>query len=75
MRNHGIVTAGRTIEEATVLALYLERACKAQLMVEACGGAVHVCSHEDAVAKAGRVMTQSPRVFDYLSRRVAADGT
>lgn len=72
MRNHGIVTAGRTIEEATVLALYLERACKAQLTVEACGGAVHVCSHEDAVAKAGRVLPQSPRVFDYLVRRVSS---
>ncbi|MDH3241132.1 MAG: class II aldolase/adducin family protein [Alphaproteobacteria bacterium] len=70
MRNHGIVTAGRNIEEATVLALYLERACKSQLLVEACGGAKHICSHEDAVAKAGRVLPQSPRVFDYLVRRV-----
>jgi len=70
MRNHGIVTAGRNIEEATVLALYLERACKAQLTVEACGGAKHICSHQDAVAKAGRVLPQSPRVFDYLVRRV-----
>jgi len=70
MRNHGIVTAGRNIEEATVLALYLERACKAQLTVEACGGARHICSHQDAVAKAGRVLPQSPRVFDYLVRRV-----
>ncbi|MQA66142.1 MAG: class II aldolase/adducin family protein [Alphaproteobacteria bacterium] len=72
MRNHGIVTAGRTIEEATVLALYLERACKAQLMVESCGGARHVCSHEDAVAKAGRILPQSPRVFDYLVRQVSS---
>ncbi len=70
MRNHGIVTAGRTIEEATVLALYLERACKAQLMVEASGGAVHTCSHEDAVAKTARISTQSGKVFDYLTRRV-----
>ena len=72
MRNHGIVTTGRNIEEATVLALYLERACKAQLTVEACGGAVHICSHEDAVAKTGRVLSQSGRVFDYLTRRVSS---
>jgi L-fuculose-phosphate aldolase len=72
MRNHGIVTAGRTIEEATVLALYLERACRAQLMVESCGGARHVCSNEDAVAKAGRILPQSPRVFDYLVRQVSS---
>ncbi|MDX1485672.1 MAG: class II aldolase/adducin family protein [Alphaproteobacteria bacterium] len=73
MRNHGLVTAGRTIEEATVLALFLERACKAQLAVEACGGAKHVCSEEDAVAKAGRILPQRPKVFEYLSRRVAAE--
>jgi L-fuculose-phosphate aldolase len=73
MRNHGIVTTGRTIEEATVLALYLERACRAQLLLEGCGGAVHVCSHEDAVAKAGRILPQSPRVFDYLVRRVSSE--
>lgn len=73
MRNHGIVTTGRTIEEATVLALYLERACKAQLMVESCGGATHLCSHEDAVAKTGRILPQSPRVFDYLVRRVSSE--
>lgn len=30
MRNHGIVTAGRNIEEATVLAVFLERACQIQ---------------------------------------------
>lgn len=73
MRNHGIVTAGRTIEEATVLALYLERACRTQLAVEACGGATHVCSHADAVAKTGRIIPQSPRVFDYLVRRVSSE--
>ncbi len=73
MRNHGIVTAGRTIEEATVLALYLERACKAQLLVEGCGGARHVCSRDDAVAKEARILPQSPRVFDYLVRRVSSE--
>ena len=74
MRNHGIVTAGRTIEEATVLALWLERACKAQLTVEACGGAKHLCSHEDALAKMARVLPQRQRVFDYLTRREGSKG-
>lgn len=73
MRNHGIVTAGRNIEEATILALFLERACRAQLMVEACGGAVHVCSHEDAVAKTARMLPQRGKVFDYLARRVTSE--
>jgi L-fuculose-phosphate aldolase len=73
MRNHGIVTAGRNIEEATVLALWLERACKAQLMVEACGGAVHLCSHEDAVAKSDKILPQRGKVFEYLTRRVSSE--
>ncbi len=73
LRNHGIVTAGRTIEEATVLALYLEHACKAQLMVEACGGAAHVCPPADAAAKTAMMMPQSGRVFDYLTRRVSSE--
>ncbi len=75
MRNHGIVTAGRTIEEATVLAIHLERACKSQLMVEACGGAVHTCSLEDAVAKTGRMLPQRGRIFDYLTRRLESESS
>lgn len=69
LRNHGIVTLGRTIEEATVLALFLERACKSQLMVEACGGARAVSTPEDAKAKKGRIMPQCQKVFEYLKRR------
>jgi len=74
MANHGIVTAGRTIEEATVLALWLERACKAQLTVEACGGATQLCSHDDAVAKKARILPQRKSVFDYLTRRENGGG-
>jgi L-fuculose-phosphate aldolase len=70
LRNHGIVTTGRTIEEATVLALFLERACKSQLLVEACGGAKHVSTVEDARAKKGRVLPQCCQVFNYLARRL-----
>jgi L-fuculose-phosphate aldolase len=38
LRNHGIVTAGRSIEEAVWLALKLERACRVQLLAEWAGG-------------------------------------
>jgi L-fuculose-phosphate aldolase len=70
LRNHGIVTVGRCIEEATVLALWLEAACKSQLMVEACGGPKHVSTPEDAKAKKGRLMPQCCQVFNYLTRRL-----
>jgi L-fuculose-phosphate aldolase len=69
LQNHGIVTCGRTIEEATVLALYFEKACKVQLQVEACGGAKRVSTPEDARIKRGRILPQSAQVFKYLTRR------
>jgi len=69
LRNHGIVTCGRTIEEATVLALHFEKACRIQLLVESCGGARLVSTPEDAKAKRGRILPQSPQVFKYLTRR------
>jgi L-fuculose-phosphate aldolase len=72
LRNHGLVTVGRTVEEATVLALVLERACKSQMMVEACGGARHVSTLEDAEAKKGRLSQQCCEVFNYLVRKVSA---
>lgn len=71
LQNHGIVTCGRTIEEATVLALYLEKACKVQLLVEACGGAKRVSTPEDAKVKRGRILPQCAQVFKYLTRRCA----
>jgi L-fuculose-phosphate aldolase len=37
LRNHGIVTAGRTIEEAVFLAIKLEKACRIQMLAEAPG--------------------------------------
>jgi ribulose-5-phosphate 4-epimerase/fuculose-1-phosphate aldolase len=69
LRNHGVVTVGRTVEEATILALFLEKACKTQLMVEACGGAKLVSTPEDAKAKKGRILPQCAQVFNYLTRR------
>jgi L-fuculose-phosphate aldolase len=71
LRNHGIATAGRTIEEAVWWALKLERACHAQLMAEAVGGPKLVGSAEDTKAKgawANRTELHES-VFAYLSRR------
>jgi L-fuculose-phosphate aldolase len=73
LRNHGIATAGRTIEEAVWWALKLERACHAQLLAEAAGGPKLVGSTEDIKAKgawANRTELHES-VFAYLSRRYA----
>lgn len=41
LRNHGLVTLGRTIPEAVILMLNLERACKVQVAIESTNQAVH----------------------------------
>src|SRR5205807_196209 len=71
LRNHGIVTAGRSIEEAVWLALKLERACRMQILVEAAGGAKLIAEGEDLRLKSKRAnRTDLHRnVFDYLLRR------
>jgi L-fuculose-phosphate aldolase len=73
LRNHGIVTAGRSIEEAVWLALKLERACRVQLMAEAAGGAKLLADGEDLARKSRRANRNDlhTNVFNYLVRRWA----
>jgi L-fuculose-phosphate aldolase len=75
MRNHGIVTAASTIEESVMKALFLEKACKTQLLCEACGGAQHLSSAEDARTKRDRLLhaSQVDAAFEYFVRRVGGN--
>jgi ribulose-5-phosphate 4-epimerase/fuculose-1-phosphate aldolase len=41
LRNHGLLTLGRTVSEAFILMLNLERACRVQVAIESCGQPVH----------------------------------
>jgi len=70
LRNHGIVTAGRSIEEAVWIALKLERACCVQLMAEWAGGPKFVAEGEDLVKKNSRGNRPDlyTNVFNYLVR-------
>jgi len=70
LRNHGIVTAGRSIEEAVWIALKLERACRVQLMAEWAGGPKLVAEGEDLQAKnrRGNRRDRYTNVFNYLVR-------
>jgi L-fuculose-phosphate aldolase len=54
MQNHGIVTVGESIEEATVYAVLLERAAKMQVSA-ALMGPVHESSAHEAAGKQGQV--------------------
>jgi L-fuculose-phosphate aldolase len=73
LRNHGIVTAAATIEEAVMKAIFLEKACKMQLLCESCGGAKHVSTPEDARVKRDRLLHESQvtAAFNYFARRVS----
>ncbi len=41
LRNHGLVTLGRTVSEAFILMLNLERACRVQIAIESSNQPVH----------------------------------
>ncbi len=72
LRNHGIATAGRTLEEAIWLAITLEKACWMQLVAEAAGGAKLVTPPAEALKKK-RINRPENHVnlFNYLARRQA----
>lgn len=46
LRNHGLLTAGKTVGEAFVRMSYLERACETQLQAMACGTELNVAPPE-----------------------------
>jgi L-fuculose-phosphate aldolase len=70
LRNHGIVAAGRSIEEAVWIALKLERACRVQLLAEWAGGPKLVAEGEDLEQKNRRGSRGDlyTNVFNYLVR-------
>ena len=71
LAHHGLLTAAKTIEEAAVLAFYVERAAKLQLMARAVGPIKRV---KPQLAREARSYRGSPKyiaaTFDYLARRV-----
>jgi ribulose-5-phosphate 4-epimerase/fuculose-1-phosphate aldolase len=42
LRNHGLLTAGRSVDEAVWWFIAMERSCQVQLMAEATGSPVHI---------------------------------
>jgi L-fuculose-phosphate aldolase len=70
LRNHGVVTAASSIEEAVWVALKLEKACKVQLMAEWAGGpklTAHTADIEPKNKRANRGDLHV-NVFNYLAR-------
>ncbi len=71
LRNHGIVTAAASVEEAVWVALKLEKACRMQLLAESAGGPKLVVEGDDLAKKATRSNRGDlhTNVFNYLVRR------
>ncbi len=71
LRNHGIVTAATTMEEAVWLALKLNQACHIQMMAEWAGGPRLVGEPDEARAKGAYANRPDIHVnaFNYVLRR------
>jgi L-fuculose-phosphate aldolase len=71
LRNHGIVAAGGSIEEAVWTAIKLERACQLQLLAESAGGPKLVAEGEDLKKKRSRGSRTDlhTNTFSYLVRK------
>jgi len=70
MRHHGIVAAGADLPAAVFNAVFLERACRANMRALAAGGPKSWSSDEEALAK--REHVYSPQAaWDYFARRFA----
>jgi len=74
LAHHGLLTAAKTIEEAAVLAFYLERAARLQLMARAVWPIKRI---KPELAREARGYRSSPKyiaaTFDYLARSVLRD--
>jgi ribulose-5-phosphate 4-epimerase/fuculose-1-phosphate aldolase len=71
MRNHGIVIAAPTIEEAVVASMLLEKAARAQLAAIDLGEGVSITSDEEALAKREHIYHAENvnRAWQYLVRK------
>lgn len=74
LKNHGVVTAGATIEESVIVVLMLENAAMIQMIAEAAGPTAPEYSREHILALQHNITRpdQFSVNFDYLRRKVLA---
>lgn len=64
LRNHGLLTVGKTVDEAAWWFITMERSCHAQLLAEA-AGEVHLISRENAKLTSQQVGSQVAGWFQF----------
>lgn len=69
MRNHGMLTTGKTVGEAFVAAFYLEKACQFQVLAQSTGQPI-VMPDEDLQRSPGRALGGDERAWPALMRRL-----
>jgi L-fuculose-phosphate aldolase len=72
LKNHGVVVAGATIEEAVIAAIMLENAAMIQMIAEAAGSVAPEFPDADIATLKGNIGRAEQFVinFDYLARRL-----
>ncbi len=64
LRNHGLLTVGRSVDEAAWWFVTMERSCQAQLLAEA-AGEVHLIDHDNAKLTCQQVGSQIAGWFQF----------
>ena len=64
LRNHGLLTVGRTVDEAAWWFITMERSCQAQLLAEAAGTPIKI-GHENAVLTQQQVGSHEAGWFQF----------
>ncbi|WP_070119739.1 class II aldolase/adducin family protein [Bacillus marinisedimentorum] len=74
LRNHGLLTVGKSVDEAAWWFITMERSCQAQLLAEA-AGTPKLISHENAVTAREQVGTEEAGWFQFqpLWNRIIKD--
>jgi ribulose-5-phosphate 4-epimerase/fuculose-1-phosphate aldolase len=64
LRNHGLLTVGRSVDEAVWWFVTMDRSCQAQLLAEAAGKPVRI-AHEQALVARGQVGSEMAGWFQF----------
>jgi L-fuculose-phosphate aldolase len=75
--NHGIITTGKTLREAVVRAIVLERACRQQLLTRGYGGWPTWSPPEESLSKRNNIYPDAHllQVWEYLVRQLPAEAS
>jgi L-fuculose-phosphate aldolase len=71
LKNHGVVVGGASIEEAVIMTIMLENACRIQILAESAGDLAPEFPREDIAQLNAKIANQEQHAvnFNYLARK------